>query len=273
MKISLFRLFSLCTALTPQVIGATAHELSSHPTGNTHSHAVESPAAPTVNVFIFAGSGERRGTSMGTLRSLLASAAEAMAREAEELRALSAEGRYTIPTSKVDFADSIDLAAVKAKIEAACAADGAFELDFSGKSVSFDWVENFVEMILLPEMKEYLPKIRRLNLSNNLLGVRGLQELIPLLRLDSLETIEVVSNGIESKDIHNFGTAEGDDEEITQEERMILDSSEREKMIKKLIWLPKPYFNPSDANINPSGPYVTPEIIRRHREYFGFSTR
>lgn len=280
MKKFLLKFLCLCTALIPVVRGAY-HELPLHSeartgpsrymTGYPESHE----DSPVVNVFILPGLDARSGASMDVraLRRLLGSAAAAMTREAEELRSPPAtESAPAMSTSKVKITEKSP-EAVKSKIRTACSGEGTFELDFSGNSLNAFEIEEVVEMITNVEMRAYLPKITRLNFHNNLMGILGLQYLIPLLELDTLEVVDISGNRIDSNDIRNFGTAEGDDEEIDRDERIVLSPDARQKMVKKLIWIPKSYFNPSDANINPSGIGITPEVILRHRQYYGLSTR
>jgi len=284
MKQSLLKFLCLCTALTSSVMGAAAHEFSPHADARaapsaymmrySESHDPTGAHDPTVvNVFIFPGFDARSGASIDAraLRHWLDSAAAAMTREAEELRSPPATGASPMPT-KVSFSGITKLTAISGKIKADCAADGAFELDFSDKSLNAFEIADFVTMITSDEMRAYLPKITRLNFHNNLMGLRGLQYLIPLLELDTLEVVDISGNRIDSNDIKNFGTVEGDDEEMDRDERVVLSLDVREKMVKKLIWIPKSYFNPSDASINPSGPGITSEVIQRHRQHYGLVT-
>jgi hypothetical protein len=284
MKQSLLKFLCLCTALTSSVMGAATHEFSPHAEARaapaaymmrySESHDPTGAHDPTVvNIFIFPGFDARSGASIDTraLRHWLDSAAAAMTREAEELRSPLVTGASHMPT-KVNFPDITELAAISAKIKTDCAADGAFELDFSDKSLNAFEIADFVTMITSDEMRAYLPKITRLNFHNNLMGLRGLQYLIPLLELDTLEVVDISGNRIDSNDIKNFGTVEGDDEEMDRDERIMLSPDVREKMVKKLIWIPKSYFNPSDASINPSGPGITSEVIQRHRQHYDLVT-
>lgn len=181
----------------------------------------------------------------------------------------SAKRESSIVISKVDFPDSDirEISRVKAIIMDKCTSDELFELNLSNKFLYFDWIQKFVEMLMGSDMKSFFSKIARINFHNNSLGVRGLQELVPLLKSNTLKIIDLTSNNLDTRDIHNFGTSEGDDEEMDREERIILEPIEKVTMVEKLVWISKSLFGVS-AEKNPNGLHITEDIIRRHREYY-----
>lgn len=223
--------------------------------------------------------GESPRMDVRTLRALLRDAAGMLTHDAETLmsptaspEAMRAEEGRAADMTKIEFADVTDMRAVKETIQRECVTESLFELNFAGKRLHDEWVEAFVEMMLAEPMRPYLTKINRLDLSNNSMTIQGLQALIPLLRLTTLQRVNVASNYISDEDLfEKFGTAAAYDEYTPASQHVVLTDSEKTAFIQKIIYIEPSLFDSTDSTRNPHGDYITPEVIERHRAYYGFA--
>ncbi len=187
---------------------------------------------------------------------------------ATAVRADEGERGVAISTLKLESETMADIAAVADRIRVACDTGGLVELDFSGLNLHSEWVESLITVLTHDDMRTYYPKIVRINLRSNWIDGLGLQYLIPLLRLPTLKIIDISSNAIDSEQIENFGSIDAYDRYTPASEHILLAADERELLLSKVIWIPRSFFG-ATADKNPSGACVTPEVILRHRKYFG----
>lgn len=103
-----------------------------------------------------------------------------------------------ISTLKLEASEAVgDMVAVADRIKTACATGRLIALDFSGYNLHNEWVESFVAMLTRDDMHMYHPQITRINFMNNWIDGLGLQYLIPLLRLSTLEITDISNNGVD----------------------------------------------------------------------------
>lgn len=154
----------------------------------------------------------------------------------------------------------------------AASSRGLVSLDLSGKLLHDESLEALVESLSGFIRQGQLKNIAEIDLSNNELTVEGVQSLIPIIVNSEFKRMNVSSNRLEGSDLfERLGTDAAYGEYVSSEERMLLDPQSRNAVIQKLIWIPRVFFDLRDASGNPSGMYVTPEVIRQHREYYNMA--
>lgn len=260
----------LCTALTSTTSSAaTLHESHRGDGPGTHNYSrggqeVRVPVSELRQDFVahrlaaapvspVVSSGERRVAT--TL-------------PATAVRADEGERAVAISTLKFEASEAVgDMIAVADRIKIACATGELIALDFSEHNLHNEWVELFVAMIIGDTMRAYQSKITRINLRDNWVDGLGLQCLIPLLRLSTLEIMDVSNNAVDSEQIENFGSVDAYDQYTPASEHILLSADERDALLSKVIWIPRSFFGVT-ADKNPTGSSVTPEVIQRHRKYF-----
>lgn len=172
------------------------------------------------------------------------------------------------PLCYVKFSDITNMQDLVGEIKRSLRDDKSYEVDFSSSDLHDDWLEAFVDMMLSHDMRRYVGNIECINLNSNFIGIAGLQSLIPLLRLDTLRVVDLSNTAIDEEQLEIFGSSNAYNQHTSERHTIILSDQERETLLKKLIWIPKSFFDAQDRNKNPSGIFVTPEVIRRHREYY-----
>jgi hypothetical protein len=172
------------------------------------------------------------------------------------------------PLCCVKFSDITNMQDLVGEIKRSLRDDKSYEVDFSSSDLHDDWLEAFVDMMLSHDMRRYVGNIECINLNSNFIGIAGLQSLIPLLRLDTLRVVDLSNTAIDEEQLEVFGSSNAYNQHTSERHRIILSDQERETIFKKLIWIPKSFIDAQDRNKNPSGIFVTPEVIRRHREYY-----
>lgn len=172
------------------------------------------------------------------------------------------------PLCCVKFSDITNMQDLVGEIKRLLRDDKTYDVDFSSSDLHDDWLEAFVDMMLSHDMRRYVGNIACINLNSNFIGIAGLQSLIPLLRLDTLRVVDLSNTAIDEEQLEVFGSSNAYNQYTSERYRIILSDQERETLLKKLIWIPKSFFDAQDRNKNPSGIFVNPEVIRRHREYY-----
>lgn len=262
----------LCTALAPTAsAAATFHELHPGDGQGTHNYArggqevrvpkedLENLQSAYLRVMSHASPASPK-TSSGD-RPAASTVTTVHADQGE--RAVA-----SISTLKLESEAVGDMVAVADRIKTACATGRLIALDFSGYNLHNEWVESFVAILTRDDMRMYHPQITRINFMNNWIDGLGLQYLIPLLRLSTLEIMDVSNNGVDSEQIENFGSVDAYDQYTPASEHILLSADERDALLSKVIWIPRSFFG-ATADKNPTGSSVTPEVILRHRKYFG----
>lgn len=181
---------------------------------------------------------------------------------------ITQEKEEILPLNRVKFSNITNLQDIACEIKRSFLSDKSCEVDFSSSGVHDDWIEIFVEMMLSREMRRYVQNIECLNLNNNFIGIYGLQSLIPLLKLNTLKIVDISNTGIDEEQLEIFGSSEAYNQYTPENYRIILSSQDRETLLKKLIWIPKSFFDDQDIKKNPAGIFVTDEVIFRHRKYY-----
>jgi hypothetical protein len=154
----------------------------------------------------------------------------------------------------------------------AASSRGLVSLDLSGKQLHDESLEALVDSLSEPIQKGQLKNIAEIDLSNNALTVESVQSLIPIMLNPTFKRLNVSSNRLEGADLfERLGTNAAYSDYVSSEDRILLDLPARKDLMQKLIWIPRGFFNPSDKSDNPSGLYVTPEVIFQHREYYNLA--
>lgn len=259
MKNFIINLLLTCAFTATAICAASTHEGLS-PRDDEFSSRRTSRARAEVTIYKVVYNRGSNFSSEESPAALLHSLADEISRETEE----------NLPLGRVKVSNLTNMADLSREIRRSLLSDKRCEVDCSFSDLHDEWIEMFTETILSQDMRRYVQNMERLNLQGNFIGVLGLQALIPLLKLNTLKLVDVSNTAIDEEQLEAFGSSEAYDQ-YTSEDRIILPVKEREALLKKLIWIPKSFFDPIDKDKNPSGVFVTPEVIRRHRQYFGLA--
>lgn len=261
MKYFIINLLLTCAFTATAICAASTHEGLS-PRDDEFSPRRTSRARAEVTIYkVVYNRGSNFSPHAESPAALLHSLADEISREAEE----------NLPLERVKVSNLTNMVDLSREIRRSLLSDKRCEVDCSFSDLHDEWIEMFTEMILSQDMRRYVQNMERLNLQANFIGVLGLQALIPLLRLNTLKVVDVSNTAIDEEQLEAFGSSEAYDQYTSEKDRIILSVKEREALLKKLIWISKSFFDPIDKNKNPSGVFVTPEVIHRHREYFGLA--
>ncbi len=164
----------------------------------------------------------------------------------------------------------VDLRAVpfqdlEKQILQAASSNGMVALNLSGKGLYDDSIESLMYAL---QDETVWRNIVEISLSDNNISVKGLQSLLPVLEMQGFRILDVSGNCIEGEDIfEKLGTNAAYDKYSSVDGRVILDRQTHGEIAQKIIWMPSSFFGGEGQE--PTGMYVTPEVINRHRLYYG----
>lgn len=151
----------------------------------------------------------------------------------------------------------------------AASSQGLLSLDLSGKQLHDESLEALVDSLSEFIRQGQLRNIAEIDLSNNQLTIGGVQSLIPIILNPVFQRMNVSSNRLDGSDLfEKLGTHAAYGEYVASENRLLLTPESKNAVIQKLIWIPREFFDPDNTSRNPSGMYVSPQVIRQHREYY-----
>lgn len=164
------------------------------------------------------------------------------------------------------------------RYQAASRAD-SFVVDLSANSIGGGFLEKLLDV--LEPVKD---RVEELRLHQNELYLRSIEQLAPLLLLESFKYLTVYSNFIGTKRLLTFGEGVYDEDAdngydssyLTPDDLLRLSLDQRRTCLKKMIWLPKAYFKPDGDPTNVptvEGVISRDEILRTHRTYYGLPVR
>lgn len=155
----------------------------------------------------------------------------------------------------------------------------SFVVDLSANSIDGGFLERL--LVVLEPVKD---RVSELRLHQNGLYLRSIEQLAPLLMLESFKYLTVYANFIGTKRLLAFGEGVYDEDAddgydavyLTQDDLLKLPMDQRRTCLQKMIWIPKAYFKPdADPTNVPTveGLISSDEILRIHRTYYGLPVR
>jgi|GEM_PF-3176963 len=173
---------------------------------------------------------------------------------------------------KVDLHD-VEFSELNSQVRQAVSSSGVVSLNLSGRKMHDDGLELLIASLHDAISLGSLNNIVEIDLSDNELSVEGLQSLLPIIASQGFMMLNISGNRVEGEDLfEKLGTDAAYGEYVLTDGRVILDQQTRQEVLKKIVWMSRAYFDPLDPQKNPQGVYVTPEVIQRHRVYYGMES-